>query len=288
LHPNLALPLGRELAVAGAQPDSEIQPLGHLTREQSASHCGFVLSTFIRWVTEHLLPAHDPTTGIWNREELDQALEQLCKFGFQPALDAAKERGGYLPLPNVHRVKKKHHYRRGMSGVLPGKPGSPEFMTALIEKEGEYARQQRPSENASSDSPPVVPEATSAPNISAEKMPPPSKVVRAPRLQASQQDRSPVQHDASPGVRPSVTPLSQRRELSDVRPVPRRGLNRIEAAMYVGISPTKFDDMVDDGRMPKPRRIDARKVWDVRELDLAFDALPGEDSSTTGTTWDDR
>jgi len=64
------------------------------------------------------------------------------------------------------------------------------------------------------------------------------------------------------------------RALSDIRPVPRRGLSRDEAAIYIGISPGKFEDMVDDGRMPQPRWIDNRKVWDVRELDLSFDALP--------------
>jgi predicted DNA-binding transcriptional regulator AlpA len=76
---------------------------------------------------------------------------------------------------------------------------------------------------------------------------------------------------------------------SQARPVPRRGLSRTEAAMYVGISPSKFDELVTDNRMPKPRLIDCRKVWDVQELDLAFDELPREDSPLlAGNTWDDR
>jgi hypothetical protein len=33
--------------------------------------------------------------------------------------------------------------------------------------------------------------------------------------------------------------------------------------------------MVKDGRMPQPKRINARTVWDKRRLDDAFDALPG-------------
>lgn len=45
--------------------------------------------------------------------------------------------------------------------------------------------------------------------------------------------------------------------LSDIRPAPRRGLNREEAAIYVGVGTTKFDEMVNDGRMPKPKRVDA-------------------------------
>jgi hypothetical protein len=75
--------------------------------------------------------------------------------------------------------------------------------------------------------------------------------------------------------------------LSDLRPCPRRGLSREEASMYVGVSPGKFDQMLADRRMPAPRRIDGRKVWDIRDLDLAFEALPREDSPSVGS-WDDR
>jgi excisionase family DNA binding protein len=79
------------------------------------------------------------------------------------------------------------------------------------------------------------------------------------------------------------------RALSHVRPVPRRGLSRDEAAMYIGISTSKFDQLIADGRMPGAKRIDGRKVWDVRELDLHFDELPQDDSgAATGNSWDDR
>jgi predicted DNA-binding transcriptional regulator AlpA len=75
--------------------------------------------------------------------------------------------------------------------------------------------------------------------------------------------------------------------LSAVRPIPRRGLSREEAAMYLGISASKFDELVRDGRMPRPKRIDSRKIWDVRDLDVAFDALPAENPQSQGTSWDD-
>jgi predicted DNA-binding transcriptional regulator AlpA len=75
---------------------------------------------------------------------------------------------------------------------------------------------------------------------------------------------------------------------SQSRPVPRRGLSRIEAAMYFGVSPSKFDQMVEDGRAPRPRIIDSRKVWDVHELDMAFDDLPREDSPPIVNSWADR
>lgn len=62
---------------------------------------------------------------------------------------------------------------------------------------------------------------------------------------------------------------------------PRRGLSREESAIYIGVSVGKFDAMVVDGRMPRAKVIDARRVWDSHRLDLAFDALPtdGEEAS---------
>ena len=77
------------------------------------------------------------------------------------------------------------------------------------------------------------------------------------------------------------------RALSEIRPLPRRGLSREEAEMYIGVSAVKFNQLVADGRMPVARRIDGRKVWDVRELDLYFDGLP-QAENTVGNSWDDR
>jgi len=57
---------------------------------------------------------------------------------------------------------------------------------------------------------------------------------------------------------------------------PRRGLRREEAAEYIAVSPSKFDQLVKDGRMPKPKNIDARKVWDLWAIDLAFTSLSSE------------
>jgi predicted DNA-binding transcriptional regulator AlpA len=52
-----------------------------------------------------------------------------------------------------------------------------------------------------------------------------------------------------------------------------RGLSRVQAAEYIGVGVTKFDEMVRDRRMPKPKRIDGRNVWDRIQLDEAFAAL---------------
>jgi hypothetical protein len=65
-----------------------------------------------------------------------------------------------------------------------------------------------------------------------------------------------------------------------------RGLSREESAMYIGVSAGKFDEMIKDGRMPGPRRIDARRIWDIRALDSAFDDLPFE-NAPAGNSWDD-
>lgn len=65
------------------------------------------------------------------------------------------------------------------------------------------------------------------------------------------------------------------RELrSDPVSYPPRGLNREEAARYVGVSASKFDEMVADRRMPRPKRVDGRVIWDRIALDAHFSDLP--------------
>jgi predicted DNA-binding transcriptional regulator AlpA len=64
-----------------------------------------------------------------------------------------------------------------------------------------------------------------------------------------------------------------------------RGLSRIQAAEYIGVGVTKFDEMVGDGRMPRPKRIDGRNVWDRIKLDEMFDAL--DDAAGRKNEWDD-
>jgi hypothetical protein len=68
------------------------------------------------------------------------------------------------------------------------------------------------------------------------------------------------------------------KQTADTRPIPRRGLSRVEAATYIGVSASKFDELREAKKMPAPRLIEGRKVWDVRELDLAFDSFPTEDA----------
>ena len=56
--------------------------------------------------------------------------------------------------------------------------------------------------------------------------------------------------------------------------MPRMGLSKPEAAKYVGVGVTKFEDLVASKRMPSPRLADTKLIWDVRELDDFFDRLP--------------
>jgi predicted DNA-binding transcriptional regulator AlpA len=65
------------------------------------------------------------------------------------------------------------------------------------------------------------------------------------------------------------------------------GLGEIEAAAAIGVSASKFRLLVKEGRMPRPRRIDNRSVWDVDELRAAFKALPHEGEAQGSNTWAD-
>ncbi len=64
-----------------------------------------------------------------------------------------------------------------------------------------------------------------------------------------------------------------------------RGLSRDQAAAYIGISPSLFDMLIKDGRMPGPKRINSRVVWDRLKLDAAFSALADTDGASIGDEW---
>lgn len=70
-----------------------------------------------------------------------------------------------------------------------------------------------------------------------------------------------------------------------VEVVPRRCLSRQEAARYVGISVTLFDELVAERTMPPPFTIRSRKLWDIRALDAAIDALA--DQAAQASEWDE-
>jgi hypothetical protein len=57
--------------------------------------------------------------------------------------------------------------------------------------------------------------------------------------------------------------------------LPPRLIAREAAAAFVCVSPRLFDEMVEAGRMPRPRILsEKRRAWHVTELCTAADALP--------------
>jgi hypothetical protein len=52
------------------------------------------------------------------------------------------------------------------------------------------------------------------------------------------------------------------------------GLSREEAAHYIGVSPSSFDDLVRKDLMPQPLPLEIRRnVWHIKTLDSALDRL---------------
>ena len=68
------------------------------------------------------------------------------------------------------------------------------------------------------------------------------------------------------------------------RPIPRRGLSRVEAAAYIGVSPSKFDELRKAGRVPPPKTLDNRLIFTIERLDEFLDALPDE-NQIDNTDW---
>lgn len=67
------------------------------------------------------------------------------------------------------------------------------------------------------------------------------------------------------------------------------GLSRLMASTYIGVSPSTWDGMVDDGCMPKPKCVGRRRLWDRREVEAAFARLDavGRDSGASPDAQDD-
>jgi predicted DNA-binding transcriptional regulator AlpA len=59
-----------------------------------------------------------------------------------------------------------------------------------------------------------------------------------------------------------------------------RGLRAEQAADYLGMSKSKFLELVEDGRMPRPIRIDGVVVWDRFDLDESFEAFKSHGMNT--------
>jgi excisionase family DNA binding protein len=63
---------------------------------------------------------------------------------------------------------------------------------------------------------------------------------------------------------------------------------RDDAAHLLGVSPSFFDSLVSDGRMPQPREIGGRVLWDTEEVREAWRALPRRGQTAEGkNSWSD-
>ena len=71
----------------------------------------------------------------------------------------------------------------------------------------------------------------------------------------------------------------------DILPVscPPCGLTREQSAAFICVGTTLFDEMVADGRMPPPKRINSKTVWGRLALEESFMALP---SDADANPWD--
>lgn len=54
---------------------------------------------------------------------------------------------------------------------------------------------------------------------------------------------------------------------------PPRGMSRETAARYIGVGTTTFDKLVAEGRMPKPKRVGGRVIWDRWAIEGYFEDL---------------
>lgn len=70
--------------------------------------------------------------------------------------------------------------------------------------------------------------------------------------------------------------MTKKRRGDALPPPPPIGMSREVAAAFIDVSPSKFDEMVKDGQMPKPKHIGARQVWERPKVERAFAALPSD------------
>jgi len=74
------------------------------------------------------------------------------------------------------------------------------------------------------------------------------------------------------------------------RPIPRFALNETELAIALGVGVSTVRDMVEAGRLPRPKLWGRRRLYLVTEIDAALLEWPtdGEEDGSQGATDDDR
>jgi predicted DNA-binding transcriptional regulator AlpA len=67
-------------------------------------------------------------------------------------------------------------------------------------------------------------------------------------------------------------------KLSDRIAYPPRTFRAERAAAYLAMGKSKFLELVDEGRLPRPVRIDGITTWDRLELDAAYEQMKREEA----------
>jgi predicted DNA-binding transcriptional regulator AlpA len=63
-------------------------------------------------------------------------------------------------------------------------------------------------------------------------------------------------------------------------------VSRETGAELIGISPNHFDKLVKEGRLPAPREVGGRILWDSEEIRAAWRAMPRRGQPPPVNEWD--
>jgi len=70
--------------------------------------------------------------------------------------------------------------------------------------------------------------------------------------------------------------VTRQRAVIDFSP---RGLSTDEAARYIGVGRTMFEELVASRKMPRPKRVGSRVIYDRFEVDACFSDLDSAPSN---------
>ena len=69
--------------------------------------------------------------------------------------------------------------------------------------------------------------------------------------------------------------------------IPRFAMRRDEAAASLGVSPTKFDEWVEAGKMPKGVKVDGVRLWDTESVRDHWHRLRDADNDDASNPFDE-
>ncbi len=75
-------------------------------------------------------------------------------------------------------------------------------------------------------------------------------------------------------------------KLADHLAYPPRALRAERAAAYLSMSTAMFLKLVDEGRLPKPKRLGGIVFWDRAKLDEFVEFFEGDDGAETGNPFE--